>query len=63
MALENYIEHLQELERSNPQLLLAYVYHLYLGLLSGGQILAKKRRMFGEGNIFIEPLFFSLFLF
>ncbi|CAB3225974.1 unnamed protein product [Arctia plantaginis] len=50
MALENYLEHLQELERSNPQLLLAYVYHLYLGLLSGGQILAKKRRMFGEDN-------------
>ncbi|KAH9643110.1 hypothetical protein HF086_010562 [Spodoptera exigua] len=48
MALENYIEHLQELERSNPRLLMAYVYHLYLGLLSGGQILAKKRKMFGD---------------
>ncbi|XP_063897290.1 heme oxygenase 1 [Helicoverpa armigera] len=50
MALENYIEHLQELERSSPQLLMAYVYHLYLGLLSGGQILAKKRRVFGDEN-------------
>lgn len=50
MALDNYIEHLQELERSNPRLLLAYVYHLYLGLLSGGQILAKKRKMFGDGS-------------
>ncbi|KAF9803845.1 hypothetical protein SFRURICE_013122 [Spodoptera frugiperda] len=50
MALENYIEHLQELERSNPRLLMAYVYHLYLGLLSGGQILAKKRKMFGDEN-------------
>uniref|UniRef100_A0A2A4K4E4 Heme oxygenase n=1 Tax=Heliothis virescens TaxID=7102 RepID=A0A2A4K4E4_HELVI len=49
MALENYIEHLQELERSSPQLLMAYVYHLYLGLLSGGQILAKKRRGFQPG--------------
>lgn len=48
MALENYIEHLQGLEQTNPMLLLAYVYHLYLGLLSGGQILAKKRRMFGD---------------
>ncbi|KAJ8708375.1 hypothetical protein PYW07_010500 [Mythimna separata] len=50
IALENYIEHLEELERSNPRMLMAYAYHLYLGLLSGGQILAKKRRIFGEEN-------------
>ncbi|KAJ0171821.1 hypothetical protein K1T71_012584 [Dendrolimus kikuchii] len=50
LSLENYLEHLQDLEKENPKLLLAYVYHLYLGLLSGGQILAKKRRMFGEKN-------------
>ncbi|KPI97748.1 PREDICTED: heme oxygenase 1 [Papilio xuthus] len=49
-ALENYIEHLQDLETEHPMMLLAYVYHLYLGLLSGGQILAKKRKMFGEKN-------------
>ncbi|XP_053620363.1 heme oxygenase 1 [Plodia interpunctella] len=49
-ALENYLQHLQDLERENPKLLMAYVYHLYLGLLSGGQILAKKRKMFGEKN-------------
>ncbi|CAG9792372.1 unnamed protein product [Diatraea saccharalis] len=47
-ALENYLEHLQGLEKENPTLLMAYVYHLYLGLLSGGQILAKKRKMFGD---------------
>ncbi|XP_045518916.1 heme oxygenase 1 [Pieris brassicae] len=47
-ALENYLEHLQNLEKENPQLLMAYIYHLYLGLLSGGQILAKKRKMFGD---------------
>ncbi|CAH0403346.1 unnamed protein product [Chilo suppressalis] len=47
-ALENYLEHLQGLEKENPTLLMAYVYHLYLGLLSGGQILAKKRKMFGN---------------
>ncbi|XP_063834292.1 uncharacterized protein LOC135083483 [Ostrinia nubilalis] len=46
-ALENYLEHLQDLEKENPTLLMAYVYHLYLGLLSGGQILSKKRKMFG----------------
>ncbi|XP_041971679.1 heme oxygenase 1 [Aricia agestis] len=50
MALENYLEHLHNLEHENPQLLMAYVYHLYLGLLSGGQILAKKRQMFGNKN-------------
>ncbi|KAM3962241.1 heme oxygenase [Aphomia sociella] len=50
LALENYLEHLQELEKENPKLLMAYVYHLYLGLLSGGQILAKKRKVFGEKN-------------
>ncbi|KAL0860499.1 hypothetical protein ABMA27_009875 [Loxostege sticticalis] len=49
-ALENYLEHLQDLEKENPTLLMAYVYHLYLGLLSGGQILAKKRKMFGGKN-------------
>ncbi|XP_072946454.1 uncharacterized protein Ho [Epargyreus clarus] len=47
-ALENYLQHLHDLERDNPQLLMAYVYHLYLGLLSGGQILARKRKMFGD---------------
>ncbi|XP_026316136.1 heme oxygenase 2 [Hyposmocoma kahamanoa] len=47
-ALENYIDHLEYLEKENPLLLMAYVYHLYLGLLSGGQILAKKRNVFGE---------------
>ncbi|KAJ2938728.1 hypothetical protein O0L34_g3338 [Tuta absoluta] len=49
-ALENYLDHLQGLERDNPTMLMAYVYHLYLGLLSGGQILSKKRKVFGEGT-------------
>ncbi|KAG7296624.1 hypothetical protein JYU34_020440 [Plutella xylostella] len=49
-ALENYLQHLRDLERDSPALLMAYVYHLYLGLLSGGQILSKKRKMFGDKN-------------
>lgn len=53
LALENYIDHLQYLEKENPTLLMAYVYHLYLGLLSGGQILAKKRNVFGESMYII----------
>ncbi|CAK1589694.1 unnamed protein product [Parnassius mnemosyne] len=49
-ALQNYLDHLQFLENNKSILLMAYVYHLYLGLLSGGQILAKKRRMFFNKN-------------
>lgn len=40
-----YLEHLNDLKNRNQILLLAYVYHLYMGLLSGGQILQKKRRL------------------
>ncbi|XP_059608709.1 heme oxygenase 2 [Phlebotomus argentipes] len=40
-----YVEHLQSLKERNAMLLVAYVYHLYMGLLSGGQILQKKRRL------------------
>lgn len=57
-ALENYIEHLQNIEKEQPMLLLVYVYHLYLGLLSGGQILAKKRKMFGESMLFHHSFHF-----
>lgn len=49
-ALENYMQHLQDLEKDSPKLLIAYVYHMYLGLLSGGQILSKKRQVFGESK-------------
>ncbi|GAB0088744.1 Heme oxygenase [Sergentomyia squamirostris] len=40
-----YVDHLDSLKTTNPTLLVAYVYHLYMGLLSGGQILQKKRRL------------------
>lgn len=42
-AVAKYLSHLQSLERDNPDYLIAYVYHLYMGLLSGGQILKSKR--------------------
>ncbi|CAH1403825.1 unnamed protein product [Nezara viridula] len=42
-AVAKYLSHLQSLERENPDYLIAYVYHLYMGLLSGGQILKRKR--------------------
>ncbi|CRK86965.1 CLUMA_CG000781, isoform A [Clunio marinus] len=44
-SVQKYLSHLNEIQERNPRLLIAYVYHLYMGLLSGGQILAKKRRI------------------
>ncbi|KAK9507863.1 hypothetical protein O3M35_007635 [Rhynocoris fuscipes] len=44
-SVGKYLAHLEELEKNNPDLLIAYVYHLYMGLLSGGQILRKKRQL------------------
>ena len=36
-------------------MLTAYIYHLYMGLLSGGQILSKKRSIFGSSQKNIGP--------
>ena len=48
-ALVKYIDHLKHIaEEDEPLLLVAYIYHLYMGLLSGGQILSKKRQFFGS---------------
>ncbi|XP_034247726.1 heme oxygenase isoform X2 [Thrips palmi] len=44
-SVASYLHHLMELEENDPDLLIAYVYHLYMGLLSGGQILRKKRQL------------------
>jgi len=43
-----YIQYLKKLEETEPHLLMAYIYHLYMGLLSGGQILQKKRQIFSN---------------
>ncbi|XP_077295565.1 heme oxygenase [Arctopsyche grandis] len=40
-----YLDRLNTLKTERPLLLLAYVYHLYLGLLSGGQIIRTKRKL------------------
>ena len=37
--VREYLDHLRKLEDSQPYLLLPYVYHLYMGLFSGGQVL------------------------
>ncbi|XP_026274489.1 uncharacterized protein LOC113203811 isoform X2 [Frankliniella occidentalis] len=44
-SVANYLQHMMEVEENDPDLLIAYVYHLYMGLLSGGQILRKKRQL------------------
>lgn len=44
-SVKTYLKHLYDIKTHSPILLLAYVYHLYMGLLSGGQILQKKRSL------------------
>lgn len=47
-----YLEHLARLEKTDPILLTAYIYHLYVGLFSGGQILRKKRSLQAKMTLF-----------
>lgn len=47
-SVKNYLNHLETLLTTNSNLLMAYVYHLYMGLFSGGQILKKKRQLQGK---------------
>lgn len=44
-SVAKYLIHLQEIEKKTPLLLIAYIYHMYMGLLSGGQILNRKRAL------------------
>ncbi|XP_016913180.1 uncharacterized protein LOC107998426 [Apis cerana] len=44
-SVTKYLIHLKEIEDTEPILLIAYIYHLYMGLLSGGIILRKKREL------------------
>ncbi|KAI5719385.1 hypothetical protein M8J76_009466 [Diaphorina citri] len=44
-SVVNYLNHLEDLKQTNDTLLIAYVYHMYLGVLSGGQIINKKRQL------------------
>lgn len=45
-SVRAYLAHLDAVRAENPVLLFAYAYHLYMGMLSGGLILNKKRRTF-----------------
>lgn len=49
-SVKMYLDHLDDVNVRHPVLLVAYVYHLYMGLLSGGQILQKKRALFRSAD-------------
>ena len=51
-SVAKYLLHLKQLEKTDPNMLMAYIYHLYMGLLSGGQILRKKRSVMRKLNPF-----------
>lgn len=53
-SVEAYLKHMNAIQAEDPLLLWAYVYHLYMGLLSGGQILQKKRRLANKFSPFAD---------
>lgn len=44
-SVVKYLNHMEEIKKKDDTLLIAYVYHLYLGVLSGGQLISKKRQL------------------
>ncbi|KAM7364210.1 heme oxygenase isoform 4-T7 [Cochliomyia hominivorax] len=44
-AVKKYLEHLEQVNKANKILLFAYAYQMYMALMSGGQLLQKKRMM------------------
>lgn len=40
-----YLQHVKNLEANKPYLLMAHIYHFYMGLLSGGQIMRRQRAL------------------
>ncbi|XP_050428922.1 heme oxygenase 1 [Adelges cooleyi] len=50
-ATEEYLNYLQQLEKESHTLLSPFIYHMYMGILSGGQVLMAKQRMaFSDGK-------------
>ena len=49
--VQTYLDHLRDIQQENPYLLIPYVYHLYMGLFSGGQILQAKVVSFDNARL------------
>lgn len=54
--VRQYLDHLKSLDNENPYLLIPYIYHLYMGLFSGGQILAAKVHKSSRDLLIINSL-------
>lgn len=48
--VQDYLEHLKNLEKDRPYLLIPYIYHLYMALFSGGQVMKAKRMLMSGGR-------------
>ncbi|XP_050548657.1 uncharacterized protein LOC126910278 [Daktulosphaira vitifoliae] len=59
-ATEEYLNYLQKLEKENYILLTPFIYHMYMGILSGGQILMAKQRMAFSDGKGSEAFYFSV---
>ena len=44
-SVTSYLQYLATLEEENPHMLAAFIFHLYMGLFTGGEILRKKRNL------------------
>ncbi|KAI8129083.1 hypothetical protein FF38_12934 [Lucilia cuprina] len=42
-AVRKYLDHLEQVNKTDKMLLFAYAYQMYMALMSGGQLLQKKR--------------------
>ncbi|ETN06355.1 hypothetical protein PPTG_13703 [Phytophthora nicotianae INRA-310] len=40
-AVQDYVKHLQDLEKKDPTLVLPYCYHMYMAMLAGGAMIKK----------------------
>jgi len=47
-AIKTWISEVRKTRKENPTLMVAYIYHMYLGLYSGGRILRHKFKLPGE---------------
>ncbi|KAJ8687703.1 hypothetical protein QAD02_023497 [Eretmocerus hayati] len=55
-SVARYLMRLREVEDTDSLLLMAYIYHLYMGLLSGGIILRKKRQLIQKMSPFKDKV-------